>query len=310
MSRRPRRAYALVMLVATLACSTRKEPRPAAAALPPGVVARVEGESIEGSSVALIAERQSLPPRAALARALSDAMFAAAGRATLPGALVSSIERAAAARALLEQIGADSLRAGPPTDAETSELLRERWADLDRPEAVRVTHAVVINGDPQREAAARAVAEKLASAAKAAKSAQELKTLVESVPAEGFDVRAEELPAITADGRSFAPAEKGFAAAPTTFDLDFARAANQLEQPGELSPVVRTRFGFHVIRLEERIPAGGVPKEELATLLGPEVQARRAARLRAELLEKLRGPSPVELDRAVDVLTAPIQTGP
>ena len=36
----------------------------------------------------------------------------------------------------------------------------------------------------------------------------------------------------------------------------FEEAAFKLTQPGELSPVVETSFGFHIIKLEENRPAG------------------------------------------------------
>jgi hypothetical protein len=311
MNRSSRLASGLVLLVATLGCGTSKEPPPASSSsLPAGVVARVEGESISGSAVAQIAERQGLQPRAALTPALSDALFAAAARASLPPSMIASVERAAAARAVLERMGSESVAVGPPTEAEVAELVRERWVELDRPDAARTTHAVVMNTDPNRDGSAQALAEKLASVVKATSSAEEFVTLVKSVPAEGFEVRAENLPAITTEGRGFERTEKGFVAAFTSFDRDFARAANRLQQPGELSPVVKTRFGYHVIRLTERIPGSVVPKAELAALLRPEVETRRAARLRRELLDKLRAASAIQLDRAVEELTARLQPSP
>lgn len=310
MSLSARLASGLVVLVATLGCGTANESaRPASSSLPAGVVARVEGESISAFAVAQIAERQRVQPPAALSRALSDALFAAAARATLPVTVTSSIERAAGARSVLEQIAADSAAAGPPNDAELADLLRERWPDLDRPEAARTTHAVVINADARRDAAARALAEKIVSSVEGASSAEQFMSLAKAVATEGFDVRAEALPAITADGRGVWRVDKGFVAA-STFDREFARAANQLQQPGELSPVVKTRFGYHVIRLDERIPGSSVPKAELPVLLGPELQTRRAARLRTELLEKLRRVSAIQIDRAVDELTARVQPAP
>jgi hypothetical protein len=310
MSLRARLASGLLVLVAILGCGTPTEPLTTSSSLPAGVVARVAGESISGSAVAQIAERQGLPPRAALSPALSDALFAAAARASLPGSIVASVERAGAARAVLERIGSESVASGPPSDTEVADLVRERWVELDRPDAARATHAVVMNTDPKRDGAAQALAEKLLSAAKAANSAEEFLSQVKSVPAEGFEVRAENLPALTTEGRGFERGEKGFVSASTSFDRDFARAANRLQQPGELSPVVKTRFGYHVIRLAERIPGSAVPKAELPTLLRPEVETRRAARLRRELLEKLRAASAIQIDRAVDELTARLQPSP
>lgn len=273
-------------------------------------MARVESEAVSSSAVALIAERQLLEPRAALSRALTSALFAAAGRASLPGHVRSSIERAAAARSVLEGIGADSLAAGPPTAAEISELQRERWAELERPEAVRTVHAVVVSKDPQRGAAAQALAAKVASAVKAATSPDEFISLAKAVPAEGLEVTAEALPPLTGDGRAFERTEKGFVGSPSGFDPDFCRAANALQQPAELSPIVKTRFGYHVIRLVERIPASNVPQPELLVLFGPELQTRRSVRLRRELLEKLRSESAIQVDRAVDELTARLQPTP
>jgi peptidyl-prolyl cis-trans isomerase C len=311
MSRTPRFASGLLVLVATLGCGTPNElPPVASSSLPPGIVARVEGESISGSAVAQIAERQGLPPRAALSPALSDALFAAAARASLPVSIISAVERAAAARAVLERVGAESVAAGPPTHSEVAELVRERWVELERPDAVRTTHAVVMNTDPNREGAAQALAQKLALAAKGASSAEEFLSLVKSVPAEGFQVKAENLPPITPEGRGFERTEKGFVSALSSFDRDFALAANRLQRPGDLSPVVKTRFGYHVIHLVERIPGSVVPPAELATLLRPEVETRRAARLRRELLEKRRSASDIQIDRAVDELTARLQPSP
>lgn len=311
MSRRSRLASGLVLLVATLGCGTRKEPAPAtSSSLPDGVVARVEGEAVSVSAVELIAERQLLEPRAALSRALSSALFAAAGRATLPGHVPSSIERAAAARSVLERIAADSASAGPPTDAEIAELQRERWAEIDRAQGVRTVHAVAISKDPKLDAAAGALAVKIAAAVKSAVSDDEFISLANAVPAEGLEVKAEALPPITPDGRAFERTEKGFVGSPTSFDHDFSRAANALQQPGDLSPIVKTRFGYHVIRLVERFPASIVPKAEILTAFGPELQTRRAVRLRRELLEKLRSSSVIQVDRAVDELTGRLQPTP
>lgn len=311
MSRRRAAASGLLLLASIWACGTPAEQaRPTSSALPSGVVARVQDEVVSGLTVARIAESQGLDLQQALSRAVTDALFAACGRERLAPGVASSLERAAAARALLERFGAEALAAGAPKDAELAALIKERWAELDRPDAARTTHVVVINRDPARDVAARELAEALRAALTAVSSSEELVRLAKAVPSQGFDVKAEPLPAITADGRAFERRDQAFREVPMTFDLDFARAALQLQQAGELSGVVKTRFGYHVIRLEERIAASAQPLAELRVMLGPEVLARRAAQARLALLEKLRGASAVQIERAVDELTTRVQTAP
>lgn len=283
-------------------------PSVSSSSLPTGSAARAGADLVSVSTVARIAERQGLAPRVAVDLALSDALFAAEARASLPSGSSRSIERAAAARGLLEQIARDSAQAGPPTPAELAELVRERWLEVDRPSAVRTTHAVVINDKPERDVQARALAEKLAEAVRGARSGQELIRLAQAVPTAGLQIRAEDLPFVTADGRDFAPKDIGYRAGRGGFNLDFARAANALEHPGDQSPLVKSSFGYHVIRLEERLPALVVPAAELEARLGPDALVRRASRARRELLDKLRQTSPVQVERAVNELTAQVKT--
>src|SRR4051812_25870242 len=144
-------------------CSGGAAPaKPSAAALPDGQVAGAGAELVSAVTIARIVQRQSVAPAAAAAAAVSDALFAQSARERLAVGTVRSIERAAIARSMLEQLSGDARRAGPPTDAELADILRERWADLDRPEAARTSHAIVLNDKPERDAAARALAQKLA----------------------------------------------------------------------------------------------------------------------------------------------------
>lgn len=305
------RVYAAA-LAAGLACSSPEATTSAAreAALPPGTVAQVGASEIAVATVAAVASAQGIAPRAALERVLADASFALGSRAASPTFVAASLERAALARSLLERLAERARQAGPPTADELHEIVRERWVELDRPEAVRVAHVVVIKSDTARAAAARRLAEKLLATVEPALSDDDFIALARAVPADGFDVRAERLPPVTADGRTFERQGDGFVALPSSFDPSFARAANGLERPGQLSQVVESTFGFHVIRLQARLPAHTVAPAELGQLLAAEALARRAAGLRRELLEQLRGGSSVELSRSADELTARVRVAP
>jgi peptidyl-prolyl cis-trans isomerase C len=162
---------------------------------------------------------------------------------------------------------------------------------------------VVISNKPERAAQAQRAAESVAEAVKLAKTAEEFTSLAKAVPLDGLELKVEPLPPVTSDGRTFEQRE-GKLIARGPFDPDFARAAAALTAPGQLSPVTRTRFGFHVIRLEERIAGHVVPKSELPQLLGPDALTQRAVRARRELLEQLRKGRIIEVDRGVDELTA------
>jgi hypothetical protein len=284
-------------------------PQTKTSVLPEGSAARVGSELIGVVTVTRVAERQDIVLQAAVGLAVSDALLAQGARSRLAPGAIRSIERAAAARALLEQLSRDAGRTGA-SDAELATIVRERWVELDRRDAVRTTHAVVMNDKPEQDAAAHALADKLAAELRDVTSGEELIRLAQALPAGDLKIRAEPLPFVTADGRTFQKRDAGFVAQPGGFDPDFARAANALEHSGQLSPVVKSSFGYHVIRLEERLPGVVVPKADLPRLLGPEVLARRASRARRELLDKLHQASQVLLERAADDLTAQVKVAP
>ncbi len=306
-----RRRFGALALLA-LGCSSASEPTeaPSASALQPGVVARVGSELVESATVARVAQQRALSASDAGRLAISDARFAAEARRRLPEGTRRAIERAATARALLEGLAHDAKALPPPTEAELDEVLRERWLDLDRPDAVRTTHAVVLNEHPEKAAAARLVAEKLGAALASAKTGAELIAAAQAFSGEGFEIRAESLPFVTVDGRVFVRTETGLSARPGGFDPAFAKGANAIPEVGQLGPIVESKFGFHLILLEERLPGVSTPRAGLATLLGPEVQARRGSKLRSELLAKLRGDVAIEVQRAADDLTARVKVAP
>jgi hypothetical protein len=297
------------LLALAVGCSADAPPSSSASALPPGVLARVGAEEIVADTVRRVAERQGLSASVANQLAISDAILAHGARARLPAGSVHSVERAASARALLDALAAELSAGPPPTEPELDELVRERWVELARPEAVRTTHAVVVNDKPERAAAARAVATKLAAALASVSSSDELIRIAQAFPGEGFEIRAQALPFVTADGRVFQRTDVGFAAA-GRFDEGFARAANALTELSHVGPVAESSFGFHVMLLEERLPSAETPRAELAGLLGTDVRLRRGIKLRKSMVEKLRSTASIQIERAADDLMARVKTEP
>lgn len=294
-------------LVALLAgCSSAAErPSTQAAELPEGIVARVGALDIGEQAVREIGRAQGIVPRAALERAVSDALFALAATHELADPALDPVTtRSAHARALLE-ILADRARAGgPASDDEIARLTAERWTELDRPPTARTTHVVVRVKKPEEDAPARALAGRIAQELSGIRDRDEFEKRAKAVPQGDLEVRVERLPAVAGDGRTYLPERVGQAQEGSTFDKDFAAEAVALREPGDQSPVVKTAFGYHVIFLEERFPEHRVSLEERRSLLAPEVRARRAQTELKSLVSELRRSAAIEVSRSADDLTS------
>jgi hypothetical protein len=279
--------------------------------LPPGIVARAGNEDVSAETVARIASESGVSLEVARDRAVVDALFAAGMRAD-PGrsAFVAASERGVLARSLLENVREKALASGPPSDAEVESQTRERWLELDRPESVRVTHAVVLTKTPADDAPARALAAQLADAVRGVTSHAEFIRRAKAVPKAALELRAEALPPVFPDGRMWEPGATPPQPRNGTLDAEFTRAAHALREPGEQSAIVKTPFGYHVILLEERLPAVKLTLEERRERLVDVVVALRAKTELDALLERLKQQTAVELPRSADELTARVLTTP
>lgn len=265
------------------------------------VAARVGGETIPVSLVAKVAAEQKVTPTEALRRLLDDAIAASAARDRGLDRVAPPSWRLTAARARLttDRLLADAKLAGPPTDDEVAALSLEYWREVDRPVAVRVIHALVKRPKAPNgalEAQDRAFAETLHAELVTAKDDGDFKTKAEALPHPAeVEVVVERLPAFAVDGVITEGAGQ--------MVLPFAQGAHALANPGDTSGIVETPFGWHVIRLIERVPEERMPLESRRAAFTDAAYARRAKRALEERLADLKKANPSQVLPAAEQLT-------
>jgi PPIC-type PPIASE domain len=299
---------AVVTLLA--ACSRGPTPGPPSVApavpLASGAVAQVGATAIPPPLVADVALRRGESTEIATQQLVEDALMA-------EGAVVRGMDRAPGTGWTLTAARAsflvDAVRLAAATPDPTNDELRERaaahWREVDLPEQFRVVHAVVLRparSSPEVDARGRAIAGSIAAAVASASSAEDFEAKASNVAHPGFEVRVEKLPAFVADGRtSEGPDSK--------FDPAFAAAAAALKTSGATSDVVESSFGWHVIRLIEKLPPHRLSPDELRARLADEVRARRARKRLDELLAARRAATQVVTVEDADALLGGVRAG-
>jgi peptidyl-prolyl cis-trans isomerase C len=275
-------------------------PLPKSAVLGGGDVAHVGEVRISSELVARVASIQLISPKDALERLVEDALLAEGARADgFDRAPRVALElEASAARLTLVRLREEARAAGPPTDAEVNELSSAHWLEVDTPPQMRVIHAVILR--PAKTDAgllkrALAASQELAATEQAATSAGDFESRAKGISHGGLDLRVERLQPFVADGRIAVPGEGSYEAA-------FAAAAAGLPAAGATTGVVETRFGWHVIRLLERLPAREVPFEERRALFADECRTKRAGAAEGAITERLRRAVRIDVANGVDSL--------
>jgi peptidyl-prolyl cis-trans isomerase C len=314
-----------------VACDKRSDPpRVAAATLTGDSVARISGAGgepidVSGATVVAIARVQHLSLAEARDRAIGDALFALEARRQKLDVGRSFEVDSVLARRLAESFVVDAKALGPVTDAEVEVATQKHWYDVARPESFMTVHAAVLvapDASPDQlkraEAVANAIRDAVLPLSPEGKTIPALppplneripndglsnrfRDALANIPKDGFDVRIEQLVPIARDSLSVLPnGRSGFAP-------EFAAAATGLKERGEVSPVVRSPFGFHVIMLLARYPGKEVDLAERRSRFVAEIYDTRARAMVADLLAKLHKNTNVELERNLDAQLAQIR---
>lgn len=152
--------------------------------------------------------------------------------------------------------------------------------EFQRPETVSVSH-ILIREDERTEDEAADLARKVARKARSGEA-----------PFEDLVAEYSEDPSAARNAGRLSDIERGDTVEP------FENAAFSLEEPGEVAGPVKTEFGHHVIRLEERTPAGKRDFEEVKTRLVKQMKDRHLGEVRDKYLSDLMTEHEPDADEA------------
>ncbi|WP_353406636.1 peptidylprolyl isomerase [Pseudoteredinibacter isoporae] len=77
---------------------------------------------------------------------------------------------------------------------------------------------------------------------------------------------------------------------------EFEAAAKKMNKPGEISDLVKTQFGYHILKFTARLDPIQKPFEEVKPLIIPELKQRLAAKFRQDFVQSVLSGSKLEFD--------------
>jgi len=180
----------------------------------------------------------------------------------------------AIARMMNDQV-ADAL---PATDAEAREFYDKNPDRFKREEAVRASHILILVDQKADAAAKQQARAKIDAVLKRAKAGEDFAALARE--------NSQDRSAAQGGDLNYFPRQKMVPA--------FAEAAFALE-PGEISDVVTTQFGFHIIKVTDRKPAGTVPLDEVSAQLKQLLTEQRKQQQAQAFVAHLKQTSKIEV---------------
>lgn len=201
---------------------------------------------------------------------------------------VEIVKKTLAQKALQTQL---EKAAAQPTDDELKAWYENHLADYQRPETVQVQDLFLAadSKDTARRRARSAEAEKLRGKARGLKANDE-SGFGELVKASSDDALTKGL------GGDLRPMPLGDLQA--RYGAEVAEAAKGLQAPGDISPVIATEKGFHLLRLKARTPAHTLPLEEVKMQIKNRLSSERRTAASEELMTRLKSESGYSLDEA------------
>lgn len=174
-------------------------------------------------------------------------------------------------------------------------LAREKYVanpeQFTQPARVRASHILVsVGAERERD-------EALKRAQEARRRAVEGKT-----PFEELALELSDDPSVKTNGGDLGYFERGKMVKP------FDEAAFALTEPGQISEVVETQFGFHVIKLGERKPEHKLGYDEVKAELISREREKFQAALRKQKVEETRSLEGIEVNQAA--VSALVQAAP
>lgn len=167
---------------------------------------------------------------------------------------------------LIARVDASSKPAPDVVDKLAEASYKSNPTRFQRPPETRARHILILSSTPD----AKAKAEALLAQLKGGADFEQLAKANSEDP--GSAARGGDL-GFFAKGRMVAP---------------FDAALEALQAPGQLSGIVETQFGYHIIKLEGRRPAGTYTYDEVKEALRTEAEARAIQEARVARVQQLQ----------------------
>lgn len=162
------------------------------------------------------------------------------------------VRRGVLARALLAELEKSALKEAPLTEADLERAREAHFLTYNRPRAVRTAQAFISVPLLQRDDEQYALAQKVHEAVQGAPQLQAFAEAAQAA-AGGAEITLWYSPPVAADGRivPVSPEDDPEEELPQSY----AKAAAELTEPGQISGIVGSEAGFHILFATEIIPA-------------------------------------------------------